>query len=147
VNAARAAPAHELPVRVYFEDTDAGGIVYHANYLRFAERARTEFMRSVGYDHRRLADEHGLLFAVARADMAFVTPARLDDLLLVRTRVVRMGGVRLELDQQVWREEARVAQIGITLALVDTESLRPKRMPEALRQHFATALGEPAAPP
>lgn len=147
MSAAQAAPpAHELPVRVYFEDTDAGGIVYHANYLRFAERARTEFMRSVGYDHRRLADEHGLLFAVARAAMAFLTPARLDDLLLVRTRVVRLGGVRLELNQEVWREEASIARIGITLALLDTETLRPKRMPEALRQQFATALDGPAAP-
>jgi acyl-CoA thioester hydrolase len=144
---AAAAAEHELPVRVYYEDTDAGGIVYHANYLRFAERARTEFLRSLGYDHRRLADEHGLLFAVARAEIAFVAPTQLDDLLVVRTYVVRLGGVRLELDQQVCRASALVARIGITLALIDTASLRPKRIPEALRQHFAAVLSGPVATP
>jgi acyl-CoA thioester hydrolase len=134
-------------VRVYYEDTDAGGIVYHANHLRFAERGRTEFMRSLGYDHRRLADEHGLLFAVARAEIAFLAPARLDDLLVVRTRVARLGHARLELEQLICRASAVVARIGITLALIDTLSLRPKRMPEALRQRFMAAVAEPAATP
>jgi acyl-CoA thioester hydrolase len=78
---------HELAVRVYYEDTDAAGIVYHANYLKFAERGRTELLRSLGFDHRRLAQAHGLVFAVARCAIDFMRPARLDDLLHVRTEV------------------------------------------------------------
>lgn len=132
--------AYELPVRIYFEDTDAGGIVYHANYLRYAERARTEWMRALGYDHRRLAAEHGLLFAVARSELDFVAPARLDDALVVRTRLHRFSGVRLELEQQVCRDDTLLCRVLITLALVDQTSLRPKRLPEALRQRFADAL-------
>jgi acyl-CoA thioester hydrolase len=142
---AAAGVAHELPVRVYFEDTDAGGIVYHANYLRFAERARTEFMRALGYDHRRLADEHGLLFAVARAELTFLAPARLDDLLTVRTAVTRAGGARLDLLQEVRHGARPVARVDIALALVDVATLRPKRMPGPLRQHFAAALAGTAA--
>lgn len=140
-------PVHELAIRVYFEDTDAGGIVYHANYLRYAERARTEWMRALGYDHRRLAAEHGLLFAVVRAGLDFVRPARLDDLLHVRTRAVRLGGASLELEQVVCRETAEIARIRIRLAVVDTAALRPQRLPEALRQQFAPALAGPAGAP
>ena len=132
--------AHELSVRIYFEDTDAGGIVYHANYLRYAERARTEWMRAQGYDHRRLAADHGLLFAVVRSELDFVTPARLDDELVVRTRLQRFSGIRLELEQQVLRDAMLVCRVLITLALIDQVSLRPKRLPEALRQRFADAL-------
>lgn len=139
--------AHELAVRVYYEDTDAGGIVYHANYLRFAERARTEFLRDLGYDHRRLAEEHGLLFAVARAEIDFRVPARLDDLLRVRTRPTRLGGARMDLAQEIWRGADLVAGLALTLALVDTASLRPRRLPAALRHQFAAGLAGAAAPP
>lgn len=138
--------AHELEVRVYFEDTDAGGIVYHANYLRFAERARTELLRSHGYHNRQLAEEHGLLFAVARAELAYLAPARLDDLLVIRTTPLSFKGVRLELRQEVWRADRLLATIAITLALIDRDSLRPKRLPEPLRAALAAALAGPATP-
>ena len=138
--------AHELAVRVYFEDTDAGGIVYHANYLRFAERARTELLRCRGYHNRQLAEEHGLLFAVARAELAFLLPARLDDLLTVRTTPLSFKGVRLELLQEVWRGDTQLARIEVTLALIDRDSLRPKRLPAPLRQALEAALAGPAAP-
>lgn len=131
--------AHELPVRVYYEDTDAGGIVYHSNYLNFAERGRTEMLRSIGFDHRLLADQHGLLFAVARCVTDFVTPARLDDLLLVETKVAAVRGARLELEQSVRRDAALVAHLSVTLAIVDCSTLRPRRLPEALRRAFVTA--------
>jgi acyl-CoA thioester hydrolase len=135
--------AHVLEVRVYYEDTDAAGIVYHASYLRFAERARTELLRARGFDNRALAEEHDLVFAVARSTIDFVAPARLDDLLAVRTRVVRIGGVRLELEQLVCRAQAVIARLQVTLALLERSTLRPKRMPQALRQGFAAA-GTPA---
>ena len=132
--------AHELPVRIYYEDTDAAGIVYHANYLKFAERGRTEFLRSVGFDHRVLADTHGLVFAVSRCVTDFVTPARLDDLLVVRTRVTAVRGARLELDQTVLRDGAPVARLAITLAILGRTAMRPKRLPEPLRRAFAAAV-------
>lgn len=128
---------HELSLRVYYEDTDAAGIVYHANYLKFAERGRTEFLRSVGFDHQMLADVHGLVFAVARCVTDFVTPARLDDLLLVRTRVTAIRGARLDLEQIVLRASVTVARLAVTLAILDRAAMRPRRLPEALRSGFA----------
>jgi acyl-CoA thioester hydrolase len=128
---------HELAVRVYYEDTDAAGIVYHANYLKFAERGRTELLRSLGFDHRRLAQAHGLVFAVARCAIDFVRPARLDDLLHVRTEVAGLGGARLELVQTVVRAGDPAARLRVTLAVVDAVTLRPTRLPEAVRQAFA----------
>jgi acyl-CoA thioester hydrolase len=133
------AGVHRLPLRVYYEDTDAGGIVYHANHLKFAERARTEMLRTRGFDHQALAEEHDLVFAVARSTIDFVAPARLDDLLAVRTRVLRIGGVRLELEQLVCRAQVLIARLEFTLALLERSTLRPKRMPEALRQGFVAA--------
>lgn len=122
-----AAAAHLLPVRVYYEDTDAAGIVYHANYLKFAERARTEFMRELGLDHGTLRRRYGLVFAVARCVVDFLAPARLDDCLTVATRVLKLSGVRLRLEQTVRREDAVLARIEVTLVLLGADDLRPKR--------------------
>jgi acyl-CoA thioester hydrolase len=133
---------HELVVRVYYEDTDAAGIVYHANYLRFAERGRTELLRSLGYDHGRLAGTHGLVFAVVRCEIDFVRPARLDDLLQVRTRVVAIRGARLELAQLVMREDAVVARVTVTLAVVDVATMRPGRVPDELRRAFEDTIND-----
>jgi acyl-CoA thioester hydrolase len=129
---------HELSVRVYYEDTDAAGIVYHANYLKFAERGRTEFLRGIGFDHQMLADTHGLVFAVSHCVTDFVMPARLDDLLVVRTRVIAVRGARLELEQIVLREGEPIARLTVTLAILDRALMRPKRLPEALRRGFET---------
>ena len=101
---------HAWPLRVYYEDTDAAGIVYHASYLRFAERGRTEMLRELGFDHRSLADAHGVVFAVSRCVIDFRRPARLDDLLEVRTRPLAVGGARLELEQLVMRGGRTVGQ-------------------------------------
>ena len=87
-----AVTAHVYPVRVYYEDTDAGGVVYHSNYLRFAERARTELLREAGIDHVTLMTENGLMFAVRRCEAEYVKPARLDDALEVRTRCFEATG-------------------------------------------------------
>jgi acyl-CoA thioester hydrolase len=140
-----AAGEHEVAVRVYYEDTDAGGIVYHGNYLKFAERGRTELLRSLGHDHRALADGLGLLFAVTRCAVEFVAPARLDDLLRVRTRPLRVGGARLELEQTVHRAGQVLARLEITLAPLDRAGLRPTRLPAALRAAFAAAAAIPGS--
>lgn len=128
--------AHRWPLRVYYEDTDAAGIVYHASYLKFAERGRTEMLRALGFDHRSLATEHGIVFVVARCVIDFVRPARLDDPLQVTTRPLLVGGARLELEQVVTHEEQRIARLVVTLATLDSVHLRPKRLPEELQRAF-----------
>jgi acyl-CoA thioester hydrolase len=127
---------HRLAVRVYYEDTDAGGIVYHAAFLRFAERARTELLRELGLDHRRLRDEHGVIFAVRRCTVDFLAPGRLDDLLEVRTRVARRGGASLDLVQEVMAAERVLARLAVRLALLDRRH-RAARVPAAVAAAFA----------
>jgi acyl-CoA thioester hydrolase len=120
-------------VRVYYEDTDAGGIVYHAAYLHFAERARTEMLRAQGFDHVGLQREHGILFAVRRCTIEFMAPARLDDLLMVETRPLRLGGARMVLEQKVIRDETVLVVLEVELAVLGHQDLRPRRLPEAVR--------------
>jgi acyl-CoA thioester hydrolase len=122
---------HRWPVRIYYEDTDAGGVVYHARYLHFFERARTEFMRALGLDHSRLLDEHGVIFTVRRLELDLAAPARLDDLVEVTTRLERMSGARLAVRQEVRRDDALLAGGDLQLAVVGTD-LRPRRLPAAL---------------
>jgi acyl-CoA thioester hydrolase len=127
---------HRWPVRVYYEDTDAGGIVYYANHLKFAERARTEMLRCLGLDHRILRARFGLAFAVRRCVADFCAPARLDDLLEVETRAVRLGGASLDLTQDI-RDGTRVlAHLELRLAVLDAR-LRAARMPQELRTALA----------
>jgi acyl-CoA thioester hydrolase len=126
---------HRFPVRVYYEDTDAGGIVYHAQYLCFAERARTELLRAAGADHRRLLQEHRGLFAVRRAVVDFRQPARLDDALVVDTSVTACGGARLSLRQDIKRDNEPLVMIDVELAFISPD-LRPRRLPSPLVAGF-----------
>ena len=127
---------HRFALRVYWEDTDAGGIVYHSNYLNFAERARTEALLARGIRQTEMRETLGVIFAVREARVRYLRPARLEDQLVVTTAVDRVGGARLELRQDVWRGEAMLAEIRVTLACLDTKG-RPARVPEAVRQAFA----------
>ena len=123
---------HRLEIRVYYEDTDAAGIVYHANYLKFAERARTEMLRAAGLDHPGLLAGAGGQFTVARATLAFTAPARLDDLLEVTSEVEAATGARLRLTQSVRRDGLELCRMQIELAFVGPD-LRPRRLPSGLR--------------
>ena len=123
--------AHVLPVRVYYEDTDAGGIVYHAAYLRFAERGRTEFIRTLGVDQQRLRDETGLGFAVARLAIDYLRPARLDDSLEIHTEVARARGASADFRQTVLRDGETLARLDVRVACIDAAG-RPARLPPAL---------------
>ncbi|GBD41521.1 Acyl-CoA thioester hydrolase YbgC [bacterium HR39] len=134
--------AHRHPVRVYYEDTDAAGIVYYANYLKFAERARTEWLRDLGYDHRTLAGVHGVRFAVRACRIDYLRPARLDDLLEVETRVLALSGARLVLDQRVLRAGEPLCTMEIVLVALD-DALRPVRIERALPPAFVAALRTP----
>ncbi len=124
---------HVFPIRVYYEDTDAAGIVYYANYLKFAERARTEMMRAAGTEHRRLMEAVGVLWAVRRCNADYLSPARLDDQLAVRTRVTDVGAARLDLAQTVRRGATDLAHLALRLACIDRDSGRATRLPAGLR--------------
>jgi acyl-CoA thioester hydrolase len=124
---------HAMPVRVYYEDTDAAGIVYYANYLKFAERGRTEALRDLGFDHREMLRRDGVGFAVRRCVADYRKPARLDDLLTVRTTVTEVRGARFEMAQTVLRNDTILCDLAVTLVCLD-EAGRPVRLPRALRE-------------
>jgi acyl-CoA thioester hydrolase len=125
---------HRYPLRVYFEDTDAGGVVYHANYLRWAERARTESLRAIGLPHHLLMERHGSLLVVRRVEVAYLRPARLDDAVTVETRVLRLGGASVEVGQDVVAADgAMLARLKIGLVCVSTGTLKPVPLPEPWR--------------
>jgi acyl-CoA thioester hydrolase len=127
-----AAGVHRFPIRVYYEDTDAGGIVYHANYLRFAERARTEMLRLLGNSHARLMDEQGVSFAVRRLGIDFVAPAKLDDTLEVETRITDIGGASFAVAQSVRRDGRELARADVKVAMINRAG-RPARIPAPVR--------------
>jgi acyl-CoA thioester hydrolase len=135
---------HTMTLRVYYEDTDASGIVYHTNFLKFAERARTEMMRALGFAHSGIAAETGVVFTVSRITGDYRLPARLDDLLDVETRIVEVGGARLLLDQRVCRDGAALAAFEIVVACVGPDG-RPRRIPPGLRS--ALRIAEYSSPP
>jgi acyl-CoA thioester hydrolase len=132
-------------VRVYFEDTDAGGIVYHARYLHFAERARTELVRALGIDQRVLLEQPGggTAFAVRSAHMDFLRPAKLDDELVVETTVQEVGGASVELEQIIQRPKdgTEVVRIQVRLGYI-TLSGRPARIPAEIRARFGHKTNE-----
>jgi acyl-CoA thioester hydrolase len=128
---------HELAVRVYYEDTDFSGAVYHANYLKFCERGRSDFLRLKNVHHYELAAQMGGGFVVRHMICDFLSPARIDDLLVIKTHIVEISGARLELAQKVEREGAVLFQAQVKIALVDGRG-RPQRLPQAV-----LALGQP----
>ncbi len=128
-------PSFTWPARVYYEDTDAGGIVYHANYLKFAERARTEWLRAMGYDHRRVLAEHNLILVVRHAEIDFRAPARLDDLLEVKSELNAIGNTSLDLKQAVYCGDKLLAELKIIVVAITPEG-KPLRLPPHLRQIF-----------
>jgi acyl-CoA thioester hydrolase len=142
---------HLFPIRVYYEDTDAGGIVYHANYLRFAERARTEMMRVAGIDHGALLADHGVQLVVHRCTVEFKHPARLDDALVVASRISAVTGATVEIAQDVLRaanparadptrdDFLNLAALSLRLVTLDRQ-LRPARLPDALRSTVSKYL-------
>jgi len=118
---------------VYYEDTDAGGVVYHASYLRYLERARTEWLRALGYSQARLKQEESLLFTVVGMTLDFLKPARLDDQLQVRSQVRLAGGASVEFAQEILRDSERILAATVRVACLDAATFRPRRLPAALR--------------
>jgi acyl-CoA thioester hydrolase len=136
------------PVRVYYEDTDAGGVVFYANYLKFMERARTGWLRAVGYEQDALRGRCGIIFAVRRLAIDYLAPARLDDRLSVTSRLVRAGGASLEFDQQVMRDGDGTCccRAAVKVACIDVATLRPARLPGDLLSELLPFASGPAEP-
>ena len=130
---------HSLNLRVYYEDTDLAGIVYYANYLKFIERARSEWVRTLGIDQGRLRAEEGIVFAVRRLEADYLKPARFDDELTVTTEVAGVTGARIVLDQAVARAGERLFQAQVTLVCL-TEAGAAARLPAELRLRLAPSL-------
>jgi acyl-CoA thioester hydrolase len=127
----------ELPVRVYYQDTDAGGVVFHATYLDFLERARMEWMRARGFDARELASRFRLVFIVRQLEIAYMKPAMLDDLVSVSAAVEKMGRAQLTFAQQVRREGETLVRAAVNVACVGADDLKPAPFPEEIRTSLA----------
>jgi acyl-CoA thioester hydrolase len=135
---------HHLGVRVYYEDTDAGGVVYHANYLRFAERARTEALRDAGAPHAALVAEHGLMFMVRRVKLDYLAPARLDDRLDIVTVTSKLRGASVDLRQSVLRDGTVLAVLELQMVCVRCADGRPDRIPQRWLDVLGLQMARPA---
>jgi len=142
VSDSQAEPIFSLPVRVYYEDTDSGGVVYYANYLRFMERARAEWLRSLGFEQDVLQRHEGLVFAVQRAEIQYLRPAIFNDLLAVTAKLCARGAASMVFEHEVRREsDATICCRGrIKLACLSDRTLRPKRMSDELLAEIANVL-------
>lgn len=123
-----------VPIRVYYQDTDAGGVVFHGQYLSFMERARTELLNAAGIDLAKWVAERGILFVVFELSAKYHRPARLNELLSVSAEVATIGPASLRFRQRVERGAALLVEAAVTLALVDRERMRPVRVPQELEQ-------------
>ena len=138
-NAAQAEP-FVWPVRVYYEDTDAGGVVYYANYLRFIERARTEWLRAEGFEQTDLAEHHGVAFVVRSVAIDYLKPARFNDSLRVTVELIKVGAGHIDVIQHVMRAEELLAKAAVKIACVGVRSMRPVRLPESLATRIRTRI-------
>ncbi|WP_310448486.1 tol-pal system-associated acyl-CoA thioesterase [Thiobacillus sp.] len=120
------------PVRVYWEDTDAGGVVYYANYLRFMERARSEWLRALGFEQDVLRDTQGMVFVVRRVEVDYLAPARFNDALAVSVELKRIGGASLTVEQTVARGVTPLVTARVTLACVDAALFKPVKIPASI---------------
>lgn len=120
------------PVRVYYEDTDSGGVVYHSQYLNFMERARTEWLRALGFEQDLLRSEHKLLFAVHSMQIIYRSPARFNDALLIKSQLVKASGASMQFEQKLFRGEELLCEASVRIACLDAESFRPKSIPKSI---------------
>jgi acyl-CoA thioester hydrolase len=132
---------------VYYEDTDTGGVVYYANYLRFFERCRTEWMRSLGFGQRELAEREGAMFVVAGAEIRYLRPARLDDELRIDARLAGRFASYVVFEQHAWRGAELLSHGRVKVACVDAGTMRPRRIPANLATALQASQPDPTASP
>jgi len=131
--------AFDWTVRVYYEDTDAGGIVFYANYLKFFERARTEWLRALGVGQQELLDAEGAAFVVRSAALDYHAPARLDDVLTIRTVVDKLGPASVRFTQQAWKGELLLTTANVKVGCVDLATMRPRSLPASAADKMRAA--------
>ena len=124
------------PVRIYWEDTDAGGVVYYANYLKFLERARSEWLRTLGVEQTELAQRDGVVFVVRRIEVDYLRPARFNDVLSVRSRLASMARASLEMIQGIERGEELILEARVKVACVGCQDFRPAKIPDHISERF-----------
>ena len=127
-----------LPVRVYYQDTDAGGVVYHASHLQFLERARYEWLRKLGFTANSLIESHGVLFMLRSLEIEYSKPATLDNLLMVTVKVTHIGRSRITVYQGILRDEIKLVSATIHIVCVGVTSLKPVSLPAPLREKIGT---------
>lgn len=130
---------HPHTLRVYWEDTDAGGVVFYANYLKFFERARTEWLRSAGVEQSVLKEQTGAIFVVADVQIRYLASAKLDDVLTITVKVLEQGHASMTLEQKAWRGNTLLADGKVRVGCVDATTLRPRRMPKEVLQALGNA--------
>jgi acyl-CoA thioester hydrolase len=135
-----APPAFRLPVRVYYEDTDAAGVVYYANYLRFMERARTEWLRALGYEQSALA-RHGIAFAARSSQVEYLKPARLDDAIEVVSTIVSLGRAQMVFAQRIERDGELLVDASMRIACFDPVRMKATKMPRDIHEKLKTLAG------
>lgn len=130
----------DLPVRIYYEDTDHGGVVYHSNYLKFMERARTEGLRDAGIEQSTLAEEQDLVFAVSRIDIHFRKPAFFDDYIVVKTELDEVKGAKLHFEQKIMRNDEVLVEAKVLVACM-SRSGKPRRTPASVAEALGKGVG------
>ena len=124
---------HHWPIRIYYEDTDSGGVVYHSNYLKFMERARTEWLRDFKIDQKALKDNLNLMFVVHEIDIKFMKPAVFNDEIEVQTKLKKLGSVKIELEQKIFRSSELLIESRVVVASVNSILMRPMRIPNEIK--------------
>ena len=135
-------PPHILALRVYYQDTDAGGIVYHANYLAFAERGRAEALRALGAPHGEMVRQSGVQFVVRRVEVTYQRPARLDEVIRIETRIGHVGGASVTLRQNFWRDSESLAVLEVGLGCVRVSDGHAARIPAAWSAKLRAGITE-----
>jgi acyl-CoA thioester hydrolase len=130
---------HDFPVRIYYDDTDAGGVVYYANYLKFAERARTEYMRSLGFENSKIRQDFGIIIVVKSVEADYLSPARLDDFLNVQTRLISVKNTSFVMEQKATCHDVCIFSMKIVLVCVNEDG-RPSKIPEAVKTAFVEGM-------
>ena len=123
-----------LPIRIYFEDTDSGGVVYHSNYLKFMDRARTEWLSALGIDQGHLKQDKHIMFVVHRIDIQYKLPARFNDNLIVKSELKDIGSSKIEFRQMIYRENEMLIDASVDVACIDSEKFKPVRIPPTIKQ-------------
>ena len=124
---------HHWPIRIYYEDTDSGGVVYHSNYLKFMERARTEWLRDFEIDQKALKDNLNLMFVVHEIDIKFIRPAVFNDEIEVQTKLEKLGSVKIELEQKIFRSSELLIESRVVVASVNSILMKPMRIPNEIK--------------